>query len=89
MKKGVPASMRTHAALSSPIEGRLSSLDGRSELVQLAKWRSGLALSQADGTANRRSSSSSVSRGAWPAPRSARCAAASRATGTRKGEQET
>lgn len=36
MKKIVPASMRTREALSSLIEGRLSSPDGRSELVQLA-----------------------------------------------------
>ena len=36
MKKRVPASMRTREALSSLIEGRLSSPDGRSELVQLA-----------------------------------------------------
>jgi len=36
MKKRVPASMRTRETLSSLIEGRLSSPDGRSELVQLA-----------------------------------------------------
>ncbi len=36
MKKRVPASMRTREALSSLIEGRLSSPDGRSALVQLA-----------------------------------------------------
>jgi putative transposase len=36
MKKRVPASMRTREALSSLIEGRLSSPAGRSELVQLA-----------------------------------------------------
>ena len=36
MTKRVPASMRTRETLSSLIEGRLSSPDGRSELVKLA-----------------------------------------------------
>jgi putative transposase len=36
MTKRVPASMRTRETLSSLIEGRLSSPDGRSELVRLA-----------------------------------------------------
>ena len=34
--KRVPASMRTRETLSALIEGRLSSPDGRSELVELA-----------------------------------------------------
>ena len=36
MKKRVPASMRTRESLTALIEGRLSSPDGRSELVKLA-----------------------------------------------------
>lgn len=36
MTKRVPASMRTRESLSAMIEGRLSSPDGRSELVKLA-----------------------------------------------------
>ena len=36
MSKRVPASMRTRESLSALIEGRLSSPDGRSELVKLA-----------------------------------------------------
>src|SRR6056297_4024945 len=36
MKKRIPASMRIREALSFLIEGRLSSPDGRSELVKLA-----------------------------------------------------
>lgn len=36
MSERVPASMRTRQSLSDPIEGRLSSADGRAELVKLA-----------------------------------------------------
>lgn len=36
MSRRVPASMRTRETLSALIEGRLSSPDGRSELVKLA-----------------------------------------------------
>ena len=36
MNRRIPASMRTRASLSALIEGRLSSADGRSELVKLA-----------------------------------------------------
>ncbi len=36
MRTRVPASMRTRESLSALIEGRLSSPDGRSELVKLA-----------------------------------------------------
>ncbi len=36
MSKRVPASMRTRQSLSGLIEGRLSSSDGRAELVKLA-----------------------------------------------------
>ena len=38
MAKRLPASMRTQQNLSVLIEGRLSSPDGRSELVELAVW---------------------------------------------------
>jgi len=36
MAKRVPGSMRTRKSLSELIEGRLSSVDGRGELVKLA-----------------------------------------------------
>ena len=36
MEKRIPASMRTRQSLSDLIEGRLSSPDGRGELVKLA-----------------------------------------------------
>ena len=36
MNRRIPASMRTRESLSALIEGRLSSPDGRSELVKLA-----------------------------------------------------
>jgi hypothetical protein len=36
MEKRIPGSMRTRQSLSELIEGRLSSPDGRSELVKLA-----------------------------------------------------
>ena len=36
MARRVPASMRTRESLSDLIEGRLSSADGRAELVKLA-----------------------------------------------------
>ena len=36
MRTRIPASMRTRQSLSDLIEGRLSSADGRSELVKLA-----------------------------------------------------
>jgi len=36
MAKGVPASMRSRRQLSDLLEGRLSSADGRAELIRLA-----------------------------------------------------
>ena len=39
MKRRIPASMRTRESLSALIEGRLSSVDGQSDLVKLATRR--------------------------------------------------